>query len=175
MAFGLCGLPAIGVSDAVRRCQLDDWRTGNFVLGVLVVVDVEFYAGFTELDVAWDGNSGLRDEVAAAFEEDLGTACVKLAVPIRGVVECEDFRTSKVISALESFGKLYREPTFVGDELVGTPFVLGGIVAVVKELEPAVARSYSVLVYTGKYMDFGEVPLSSMAELTFFRYTAHGP
>lgn len=88
---------------------------------------------------AWDGDGGFGDEVAGGLDEDLAAAGVKLGGADGGVVQGDDLRAGEVVAALEAFGDLHGETSLVVDEAVGAPGVGVGVVAVVHELEPAVA------------------------------------
>jgi hypothetical protein len=75
----------------------------------------------------------------------LGTASVELRVVVVCGVQGEDFGAGEVVSALKASRKLDIEETVVVNDLVCTPAVGGGVVAMLEDLEPAIASSYSSL------------------------------
>ena len=51
---------------------------------------------------------------------------------------------------MQAFGERDGETAFVCDEEVSTPFLLGGVVAVVEKFEPAVAGGWGCVSMAGK-------------------------
>lgn len=109
---------------------------------------------------------------------DLGAADVELWVALVGGMKGKKLGTSEVIATLEAWGKLDRKTAIgLGGEPFGTPLLFGLVVALVPDLEPAIAGSYISMsaghpAHVGRV---GSLPPSSLAEDTFLRYTAQGP
>jgi hypothetical protein len=126
--------------------EVCDGGAGDLVLRVVAHVDVERDRGLAGAHVvrAGDGDGALGDQAAGALEEDLRTARVELGGAVGGIVQRDDLRTGEVVAAFEALGELHGEAAVVVDEAVGAPFVGVGVVAVVHELEPAVASALVV-------------------------------
>lgn len=142
------GLLALGLSSLARGSglcgvgsELCELGAGELVGGGVLVVDVEAGAGLAVVDISRDGDGGLRDEVAVALEEDLGTAGVELGVVVVCGVKSEELGASEVVAALKAGRKLDVEETIIVDDLVRAPAVSVGVVAVLHDLEPAIASS----------------------------------
>ena len=91
---------------------------------------------------AWDCDGGFGDEVAGGLDEDLAAAGVKLGGADGGVVQGDDLRAGEVVAALKAGRKLDGQTAVrFGDEPLRAPLVLGLVVSLIPDLEPAIADS----------------------------------
>ena len=106
---------------------------------VRVVVDVKADTLLACLDISWNRYRALGRQVSRRLEEDLGTADVELRVAFDGIMESEKLRTYEVVATLEVGGEDNGHAAVVFDHAVSAPFIISCIIAVVPELEPAIA------------------------------------
>jgi hypothetical protein len=139
-AFALRGLGR--ECGALRRragWQFGDGRPRNRICGFVLGVDVEGHAFVVFIDIAGYGDSLLGNKISRSLEEDLSATSVELRVAFVGIVKCEKLRPRKIVPSLEALRQSNRKQTVVIDDSVSAPSIGGSIIAIVKELEPAVA------------------------------------
>lgn len=136
ISLGLLSDPGVGVLNKAGHLA----SRGDIVVRVSAVVDVPGERRVRLLDVAWNGNSSVRNKVTSTLEEDLSTARVELWVTISGGVQGQQFRTKKVVTTLEARGELDGNETIVGDHVLSAPLV--AVETLVPELEPSIAGGY---------------------------------
>jgi hypothetical protein len=121
------------------------WRTEFMVREVhRLVPDVEDHGGHAVVHVvAGDVDRIGRVRGSRRLQEYLSAASVELWVRRRGggVMKGKQLGTNEVVPAKKIFRDRDGEVSVVVDHFLGAPFVGGGIVTVVEDLEPARARS----------------------------------
>ena len=136
----------LGLPAGARRGRDKGLRAGGRV-GEFegLVVDVEVEGFVVELDVAGDADFSVgRDGERAgggSLDEELGAADVELGVDVVvcDVLEGEELGSPEVVACWEARWDLDGEETLGVDELLGGPFAGFFVVALVPDLEPAVA------------------------------------
>lgn len=84
-------------------------------------------------------------------------------------MEGQNLGASEIVTALQVRGKLDIKKTIVVDDLVCAPALGGGIITVLEDLEPTIASSCRSLEDVSGVGRIGCLPVSSMAEETFFK------
>lgn len=141
LAFRLGGLRIAACSDTGSGSQFGDRRSMHLVFGVVTVVDVEVHVVIAGIDITGNGDSRLGNQISTALQKDLRTAGIELRVSVVSGMKGEDLRASEIVTGRKTLGEGNGEKTIVVEKLVSTPLVVGCIVAVVEDLEPAITMT----------------------------------
>ena len=135
------GLTRCRSLDAAAGLESGDSRTRNGILAKALAVDVEGKTRIFGRYMTRDGDSADGNLITTGFDVDLSTACIELRVILGslGSVQGKDLWADEIVAAKNVLGKLDRDVAAVVIKFVNAPLASSLVVALVPDLEPAIA------------------------------------